>query len=151
MSRTPFEAKYSASASVDTVMPPGCPSRQRFATSMHFAVFTCGRSATPSLRMRSRSRATFASMMPASSTSAGVSRLSIFRKQFLQGARLAQRRRRALRPLQADAIVPVGVDLDARGADEVESRAGDEQDPLGRQIQLVYRPLLRRRRRILCD
>ena len=43
----PWPAKYSASASVETVMPPGCPAVARRATSIDLAVFMCGRSGTP--------------------------------------------------------------------------------------------------------
>ena len=50
----PCPAKYSASASVETVMPPGCPAVASRATSTDFAVFMCGRSGTPCRRQCAR-------------------------------------------------------------------------------------------------
>ncbi len=43
----PWAAKYSASARVETVIPPGWPASARRATSIDFAVFMCGRRGTP--------------------------------------------------------------------------------------------------------
>ena len=43
----PWPAKYSASARVETVIPPGWPSVASRATSIDFAVFMCGRNGTP--------------------------------------------------------------------------------------------------------
>src|SRR5437667_329657 len=47
MSRKPSRAKYSASARVETVIPPACPAVASRATSALLAVFMCGRSTTP--------------------------------------------------------------------------------------------------------
>src|SRR5688572_12619360 len=58
-------------------------------------------------------------------------------------ALLAHRRRGAGRALQADAVVPVGVEPDLAGADEVEARAGDEQHFLRIEVELPQRQAVR--------
>src|SRR2546426_3811802 len=58
-------------------MPQNCPAVASPATSAHFAVFRCGRSATPCRRMRSAMAAALRSTTPRSRISAGVGRSSI--------------------------------------------------------------------------
>ena len=68
----PARAKYSASATVDTVMPPVCPWVARRATSMDFAVFIWGRRLTLSSRARAAMRSRFACRRALSRIRAGV-------------------------------------------------------------------------------
>src|SRR5258708_23195142 len=73
MSRKPWSKKYSASRSVDTVIGPVGASSAMRVTSMHLAVFTCGRTAAPCERTCSRMRAQLRSSFSCSRRSAGVS------------------------------------------------------------------------------
>src|SRR5688572_10445442 len=64
-------------------------------------------------------------------------------------ALLAHRRRGRRRALQADAVVPVGVEPDLAGADEVETRAGDEQHFPRIEAELPQRQPVRFRTRLV--
>jgi hypothetical protein len=78
MSVMPWPKKYSDSARVETVMPPGWPAVAKRATSMHLAVFMCGRSGTDRRDSAAAMLWMFRLRMVRSSTRQGVGRSASF-------------------------------------------------------------------------
>ena len=123
---------------VDTVMPRGAPPVAIRATSTDFAVFTCGRSATPSAAQRARIAAQFRSSRSRSSTRRGVSSASRsgWRRHQTNSSSGRERRfhkvgRGAIERRKSHAVVPVDRHADTLRTRDIRGRSGDEQRAAG--------------------